>query len=150
MIIVYCLFLLTVHYVLMIMYIIFTFFLRLCLFYFIHVYSLSNLVSFSTFAVIYPMEHPTGFQSSPAECFPKRVTCEALLSYFRYIGWKLGCKLCRGIRMDGNAVCTRDTTPRTKMGLKCGSVLLPCLINFLLFGLFCYCSFLYIILFITI
>ena len=89
---VYYLFLLTVHYVIMIMCIVFTFFLRLCLFYFIHVYYLFNLVSFSTFAVIYPMEHPTGFQSSPAECFPKRFTCETHLFRFGYIGWKPGRK----------------------------------------------------------
>ena len=109
----------------MIVCIVFTFFLRLCLFYFIHVYCLFNLVIFSTFAVIYPMEHPTGFQSSPAECFPKRVTCEAPLSCFGYIEWKPGRKFRSRIRMDGSAVCTRDTTPRTKRGLKCRFAFLP-------------------------
>ena len=108
----------------MIMCIVFTFFSRLCLFYFIHVYCLFNLVSFSTFAVIYPMEHPTGFQSSPAECFPKRVTCEANLFRFGYIRWKPGRKFRSRIRMDGSAVCTWDTTPRTETGSKCGSAFL--------------------------
>ena len=100
----------------MIMHVVFTFFLRLCLFYFIYVYRLFNLVSFSTFAIIYPMEHPTGFQSSPAECFPKRVIFEPHLFRFGYIGWKPGRKFRSRIRMDGSAVCTRDTTPRTKTG----------------------------------
>ena len=68
----------------------------------IHVYCLFNLVSFSTFAVIYPMEHLTGFQSSPAECFPKRVTCEAPVSCFGYIGWKPGRKFRSRIRIDGS------------------------------------------------
>ena len=71
------------------------------------------------------MEHPTGFQSSPAECFPKGVTCEAPLSCFGYIGWKPGRKFRSRIRMDGSAVYTRDTTPRTKMGLSVDPHLCP-------------------------
>ena len=37
------------------------------------------------------------------------------------------------IRMDGSAVCTRGTTPRTEMGLKYRFAFLPCLINDYLF-----------------
>ena len=32
--------------------------------------------------------------------------------------------------MDGSAVCTRDTTPRTETGSKCGFTFLPRLIKF--------------------
>ena len=115
---------------------------RLCLFYLIHAYCLFNLISLPIFIVIYPMEHPTGFQSIPAECFPKGVTCEAPLSYFGYIGWKPGRKFRSRLRMDGSAVCTRDTTPPTEMGLKCIFVFFyriwtiliyfMCLVNFII------------------
>ena len=43
---------------------------------------------------------------------------DILSSVFGYIGWKPRRKFRSRIRMDGSAVCTRDTTPRTEMGLK--------------------------------
>ena len=43
---------------------------------------------------------------------------DALFIPFWYIGWKPRRKFRSRIRMDGSAVCTRDTTPRTKNGVK--------------------------------
>ena len=108
------------------LFIMFNLFALLCLFYLIYFYFLPNLS-----IVIHPMEHPTGFQSSPAECFPKRVTCEAPFPCFWYIGWKPGRKFRSRIRMDGSVVCTRDTTPRTETGSKCSfAFFLPCFLLF--------------------
>ena len=58
-----------------------------------------------------------GFQSYPAVCFPERGHIRDIFVLFGYIGWKPGRKFRSLIRMDGSAVCTRDTTPRTKTGL---------------------------------
>ena len=65
-----------------------------------------------------------GFNHAPPCAFPKGVTCGTYLFRFGYIGWKSGRKFRSRIRMDGSAVCTWDTTPRTKMGRKCGSAFL--------------------------
>ena len=88
-------------------------------------------ISLSSSTVFYPWRHPTGFQSYPAVCFPKRVTVETHFLPFWYIGWKPGRKFRGRIWMDGSAVCTRDTTPRTEMGLKCGLVFFTVLDPFL-------------------
>ena len=50
---------------------------------------------------------------------------------FWYIEWKPGRKFRSRIRMDGSAVCTRDTTPRTKMELNCGLVIFAVFDRFL-------------------
>ena len=83
--------------------------------------------------VIHSEEHPTGFQSCPVVCSPEGVICGTYFFLFGYIGWKPGRKFRSRIRMDGSAVCTRDTTPRTEMGLKYRFAFLPCLINDYLF-----------------
>ena len=49
--------------------------------------------------------------------FSKKGYIRDTFSPFWYIGWKPGRKFRSRIRMDGSAVCTRDTTPRTKTGL---------------------------------
>ena len=71
-----------------------------------------------------------GFNRAPPSVFQKRVIVKTRFISFRYIGWKPGRKFRSRIRMDSSAVCTRDTTPRTEVGLKCGFTFLPCLINF--------------------
>ena len=55
-----------------------------------------------------------GFNHALLCAFPKGVTCGTHLFRFGYIGWKPGRKFRSWIRMDGSAVCNRDTTPRTK------------------------------------
>ena len=70
------------------------------------------------FIVSHSEEHPTGLQSCPIVCSPKRSYMrDIFFSHFGYIGWKPGRKFRSRIRMDGSAVCTRDITPRTKTGL---------------------------------
>ena len=87
----------------------------LCLFYLIYVYCLFNLASLSI--VTYPRRYSTGFQSYPVLCLPERGHIRYIFVLFGYIEWKPGRKFRSRIRMDGSAVCTRDTTPRTKTGL---------------------------------
>ena len=62
-----------------------------------------------------------------------------------YIGWKPRRKFGSRIRMDGSVVCTRDTTPRTEVGLKYGFTSSSYLI-ISLFGLFWYYLFYYMFL----
>ena len=96
------------------------------------VYSIrSNCLSIVT----HSEEHPTGLQSYPVVCSPKGVICGTYFFLFGYIGWKPGRKFRSRIRMDGSAVCTRDTTPRIEMGSKYRFAFLPCLINDYLFYL---------------
>ena len=94
----------------------FNLFALLCSFYLIYVYCLLNLASLSI--VTYPRRYSTGFQSYPVLCLPERGHIRYIFVLFGYIGWKPGRKFRSRIRMDGSAVCTRDTTPRTKMGSK--------------------------------
>ena len=121
------------------MLIIYLFYLRILFHLHYLIYQWFNLPSLLLSMAFHSKEHPTGLQSCPAVCSPKGVTFETHFSPFWYIGWKPGRKFRSRIQMDGSAVCTRDTTPRTEMGLKCGFAFLSCLINFFyLFSLFCY------------
>ena len=64
-----------------------------------------------------PKNTRLGSNHAPSCVLPKGVICVTYFSRFGYIGWKPGRKFRSRIRMDGSAVCTRDTTPRTKTGL---------------------------------
>ena len=99
--------------------------------YFIFLFACSfKLRELSISTVTYPRRHPMGFQSCPAVCFLKGVTFGTHFSRFGYIGWKPGRKFRSRIRMDGSAVCTRDTTPRTETRLSVDPHLCRVWINF--------------------
>ena len=79
-----------------------------------------------------PLRASDGDSIMPRRVFSNRgYIRDALFIPFWYIGWKPGRKFHSRIRMDGSAVCTKDTTPRTEMGSNCGLAFLPC---FLLLG----------------
>ena len=83
------------------------------------------------FLICSPLRASDGYSIMPCRVFSNRgYIWDALFIPFWYIGWKPGCKFRSRIRMDGSAVCTRDTTPRSEIGSKCGFAFLPCLIKF--------------------
>ena len=124
------------------------FFLCLCIFYLIMCARLFNsiyclliyLCSCVYVHLVYFISRPHGLSlwRAPdwASILPRRVFSkrsymrDILSSVFGYIEWKPGRKFRSRIRMDGSAVCTRDTTPRTETRLSVDPHLCRVWINF--------------------
>ena len=104
-----------------------------CLAY-LHLYFFYLLVQFALLVYLLsltPKSTRLGFNHALSCVLQKELYAGHTFFRFGYIGWKPGRKFRSRIRMDGSAVCTRDTTPRTEMRLSVDPHLCRVWINFI-------------------
>ena len=103
-----------------------------CLAY-LHLYCFYLFVQFALLVYLLsltPKSTRLGFNHVPS-CVPqKKLYAGHTFFHFGYIGWKPGRKFLSRIRMDGSAVCTQDTTPRTETRLSVDPYLCRVWVNF--------------------